>query len=278
MACAWYARAVSDVVLEEAQHEAHDAEGFLVDQEHFRGNLAELTHALRSRALAPERLDLLALVRNYLTYFERHASEDLELATEALPRLAQVIELKVRLLLPRPPKAEDESDEDVAVEEALEAVALLEELEEAIAFLRRRREERRIVVPARAPRPHYPRPERPLRATPSDLARLAGRYRIGGYFELAIERLTMAGTLRALMRALRERGRGLLFDLLGARDWPTKAVGFAAMLELVREGKATAEQDEPFGPITVSRVPASLDERGPADEAELASGDAMEAA
>jgi segregation and condensation protein A len=246
---------------------APETDTFLVDQEHFRGSLSELTHALRSHALEPERLDLLALVRTFLAYFERHAAADLEVATEALPRLAQVIELKVRLLLPRPPKDEDEVDEVSAVDEALEAVALLEELEEAIAFLRRRREERRIVVPARTPRPHYPRAERPTRASPGDLARLAGRYRLGGYFELAIERLTLAGTLRALARALRERGRGLLFDLLGARDWVTKAVGFAAMLELVREGKAVAEQDEPFGPIVVSPVPAAADADGrPAEE------------
>ncbi len=233
---------------------ALDGGTFLVAQEHFQGSLTELAHALRTNALAPERLDLLALVRAYLEHFERHAAADLETATEALPRLAQVIELKVRLLLPRPPRGDDEVDGLGAAEDALEAVALLEELEEAIAFLRRRRDERRIVVPARTPRPHYPRAERPLRASPGDLARLAGRYRLGGYFELAIERLTLAGTLRTLVRTLRERGRGLLFDLLGVRDWPGRAVGFAAMLELVREGRATADQDAPYGPITVALV------------------------
>ena len=220
-------------------------------QEHFSGSLGELAHALRNGSLEPRRIDLYRLVRDYLVYFERHAEADLELATEALPRLAQVIELKTRLLLPKPPKAQEEEEED-AVAVALEAVALLEELEEAILFLRRRREERRLVVPARAPAPGYPRKERPLRVTPRDLARMAGRYRVGGYFELALERLTLASMGRFILKSLRGLGSGRLWDILGARDWPTRTVGLAAVLELVREGRLSASQDEPFGPIVIT--------------------------
>ena len=175
---------------------------FRVEQEHFTGGVAELAHALRSRALAPEQIDLYQLVKAYLEYLDAFAATDLELATEALPRVAQVLELKIRLLLPRAPTDETIGDE-VLLEEALEAVMLLEELEDAIEFLRRRRLERRLVVPAKAPRPDYPRALRPQTASPSDLARLAGRYRIGGYFELAIERSTIAGAVRDIMRALR---------------------------------------------------------------------------
>lgn len=229
-------------------------EQFLVTQERFSGTLGELAHALRTRALEPRAVDLYQLVRAYLEYFDRHASADLELATEALPKVAQVIELKTRLLLPKPPKDDPTGEEEYAAA-ALEAVALLEELEEAILFLRRRREERRLVVPARALAPDYPRRERPPRVTPRDLARLAGRYVVGGYFELAIERLTLAGTARYLLRALRRVGTGRLWDLLDARDWAARTVGLAAVLELVREGRVAARQDEPYGPITVTALP-----------------------
>lgn len=231
------------------------AEQFLVEQEHFSGTLGELAHALRTSALEPSRIDLYQLVRAYLRYFERHAAADLELATEALPRLAQVIELKARLLLPKPPRTTEE-DEEEAVAAALEAVALLEELEDAILFLRRRREERRLMLPAKAQAPDYPRKERALRATPRDLARLAGRYRMGGYFELAIERLTLASMGRFLLSALRRVRSGALWELLGARDWPTRTIGLAALLELVREGRVSATQEEPFGPIVVAAAGA----------------------
>lgn len=228
---------------------------FTVDQEHFQGSLGELAHALRSGGLTPSRLDLYRLVRDYLSYFDEVAVADLELATEALPKVAQVIELKVRLLLPRPVRDDDAADDDEELEEALSAVALLEELEDAVRFLRLRREERRLVMPARTPRPPYPRPERPLNARPDDLARLAGRYRVGNYFELALERLTLAGAMRRLMAALRSVRRGWLFDLVDGGGWPERTVAFAALLELIRQGRARADQEVPYAPILVERGP-----------------------
>jgi segregation and condensation protein A len=231
-----------------------DPTTFTVDQEHFQGSLGELAQALRSGALPPMRLDLYRLVRDYLGFFESLADVDLELASEALPRVAQVVELKVRLLLPRPP-SDAGQDEEAVLEEALSAVALLEELEEAVRFLRLRRDERRLVLPARAPRPDYPRPERPLRASLGDLARLAARHRVGSYFELALERLTLASAMRRVMAALKRVGRGTLFELADARDWAGRTVSFAALMELVRQGRVRAHQHEPFGTLTVERGP-----------------------
>lgn len=231
-----------------------DATTFTVEQEHFHGSLGELAQALRSGALAPARLDLYRLVRDYLGFFEALAEVDLELASEALPRVAQVVELKVRLLLPRPPR-DPAGDEEAALEEALSAVALLDELEEAVRFLRLRRDARRLVLPARAPRPEYPRPERPLRASLGDLARLAARYRVGSYFELALERLTLAAAMRRVMAALKRVRRGTLFELADARDWASRTVSFAALMELVRQGRVRARQSEPFGVLTVERGP-----------------------
>lgn len=230
-----------------------DDTGFVVEQEHFRGSLSELGQALRRHDLPPESLDLFQLVRAYLAYFEVVAASDLELATEALPRVAQVIELKLRLLLPRPPRAPEDEDDTEALDEALSAVALLEELEDAIRFLKWRRQERRIVLPARTLRPAYPRPTRPSRSSPADLARLAGRYRLGGYFEVAIERLTLAGAMRRVMAALRSKGGGSLFELVGAATWSERTVCFGAMLELVRQGRVSVEQERPFGVLSVTR-------------------------
>lgn len=247
----WYARAV--VVAAGGPERAEGAlpEAYVVVLPGFTGTVGDLAHALRSRALAPADVDLYQLVRGYLDYFERAAAYDMELATEALPRVAQVVELKLRLLLPRPAEATEEGEE-AALEEALEAVTLLEELEHAIDFLRRRREERRFVVPARAPRPPLQRPPRPLKASKDDLARLAGRYRVGGYFELALPGPTVASVAAELARRLKRAVRGLLFALLGAEDWPSRTLAFAAMLELVKEGRVRASQAEPYGPIEVT--------------------------
>jgi segregation and condensation protein A len=223
-----------------------DQNGFSVQQDAFSGTLGELAYALREGQLSPRHLDLRALVGDYLTYFREVAGGDLTLASEALPQVAQVIELKLRLLLPRPPR--DEGDDDL-LEEVLEAVYLLEQLEDAIGFLRRRRSERRVVLSASTPRPDYPRPERPLDIGVERLAELAARRRILGYFEVAVERFTLAQAMARLWKGLRRRRRGMLFELFEARDWPTRTVVFAAMLELVRGGEVRAEQADPYGAI-----------------------------
>jgi len=112
------------------------------------------------------------------------------------------------------------------------------------------------VVPARAPRPDYPRVRRPPSASSGDLARLAGRYRLGGYFELELAGATVASVAARLLTAVRRVLRGDPFALIGARTWADRALAFSGMLELIREGQLTATQERPFAPITVALAEA----------------------
>lgn len=229
---------------------------FVVDQDGFRGSLAELATALRRGRLAPTGLDLLRLVGAFLAYFERHAEGDLDLASEALPAVAQVIELKLRLLLPRPPRVEDEAPEEVH-DEALEAVETLARLEHAIAFLRERRELRRHLVAARPPQMRYPRRSRPLQVALVQLAALAARYRQSGYFEFTRERLSVPEAMRRILERLGPLRRAELDGLAAPADWATRTVFFAGLLELVRQRRVHASQSAPFEPILVERVDGS---------------------
>lgn len=226
-----------------SQLEQH-TQSFTVDLPEFTGTLGELIHALRSERLTPAQVDLFKLVKGYLAYYQG-LTERLELATEMLPLLARVIELKTRLLLPRPPK------EDEEVEEMVEAVLLLEEFEDAISFLRQRRSERRLILPAKAPKPSYTRRERPLKVKLERLGDIAARYRQTSYFELSKPRLTMAEAMGRLRDAVRRVVSGRFNDLV-SEDWPTRVVFFAGMLELVKEGAVHAEQEEAYGPIELA--------------------------
>ena len=232
-----------------------EASGFQVVTTHFTGTLGELAHALRTGKLSPQQLDVLQLVRDYLAYFAVAAEDNLELASEALPLVARVVELKIRFLLPRLPKEQDDETEEL-LEETLEAVTLLEDLEDAIGFLKRRREARRVVLPAKTPQPDYPRPERPLKVGVDKLKQLASRYSFTSYFELAFERLTMAGAIKSLLGTLRRVRRGTLGDLVEHRTWAVLTVTFSGLLELVKEGKVQAHQDEAYGPIVVELAEA----------------------
>lgn len=223
---------------------------FTVQTEVFSGTLGELAYALRSGNLKPQDLDVHTLVTEYLAYFDEIAQDDLNLASEALPMVARVVELKIRFLLPRPPKEKDELEEEL-LEETLETLTLLEDLEEAISFLKQRREARRIVLPATAPRPEYPRAERPIKIGPDKLMQLASRYSFSAYFEMAIERLTMASAMKSLMKTLKRLQRGRLSDLIEHKTWTVLAITFTGMLELYKEGKLKATQSEPYEPIEI---------------------------
>lgn len=219
----------------------------------FSGGLAELAQALRSRRLAPHEVDVLMLVRQFLGYYQKVAAHDLELATETLPQLARVVELKARLLLPQPRL---EPEEESALEETAESIDMLAELEEAIQFLRQRREGRRLIMPVRVARPPYPRDERAIRLPLARLAELAGRYKTSSYFELAVDRLTMAAAMRTIIDRLAVLKRSLFRRLCLSEDWAGVSVSFAGMLELVKEGDIRAQQQEPFGPIEVELLEA----------------------
>ena len=226
-----------------------DEQGFIVQQEAFSGTLTELAHALHTRAISPQQINVLKLVQDYLVYFEQY-SNNMDIASEALPMVARIVELKVRFLLPRPPKSDQDIEEEI-LKETLEAIVLLEELEEAISFLKQRRAERRIVLPASMPRPSYPRAERPIKIGLERLAQMASRYNFSNYFELAIERLTMAGAMKLLMNAVKRVKRGLFSEMLESKEWAVAAITFSGMLELYKEGKLRATQEVAYGPIEI---------------------------
>lgn len=217
---------------------------FCVDTPAFTGTLGELAHALRTAQLVPAALDVSVLVQRYLEYYREVSARDLELATETLPGLARILELKLRLLLPQPPKTPEAVQEEV-----IETVLALEAFEEAIGFLRERREMRRHLLTARTPRPSYPRRTRPVIGTLARLAELATRHRAAHYFELASERLTLSAAMIRLRASLKRLGHGTLQTLMDACDWPTVTVAFGAMLELVKEGEVRAAQTSAYKAI-----------------------------
>ncbi len=230
-----------------------DEGGFFVVQDAFQGTLSELAYALRNGDVASADIDLVELVRSFLAFFERVAAQDLVSASQALPQVAQIVELKIRLLLPHPPAAAEEEEPPAGEEEVLRVVLELEKFEGAVDFLRGRRDRRRLLLPARTEPPVYARPEPPVPISVGRLASLASRFRLGAYFEVAVERFSLVEAMRQLARWLSGVGRGGFRELVGGRGWAVTTILFAGLLELIKEGQVRARQAEPFGPIELER-------------------------
>lgn len=236
---------------------------FAVPDGVFEGSLIELAAQLRAGKISPVVVPLLTLTRAVLERYHalraelEHDPSLLDTASEALPHLAGVIELKTRLLLPKPPVVVTEDGEpegDASLESVLEGVEMLARLEGAIAFLRdRRRERSRMLVPGPHPL-NLPRKQKPLAGSFGALVEAARRrVREVHLFDLALERLNLPQALERL-REFAKRARRFLFRDVPAQDWGERTVIFAAMLEGIRAGELEASQAEPYADIEISSL------------------------
>lgn len=228
---------------------------FAVQLPCFSGTLAELASALRSGRVEPPQVPLLTLTREVLIWAQEFGALYADAQPDLLPTLAGVIALKARLLLPQPaPDSTDESWPDDLLDELVEGVEALAELDALVGFLSARRREREGLIAARAVPVILPRRERPRnpQGSLSKLVRAAqNAVRQVEVPLLARERLTLADALGAL-RAFGLRLRTFTFRGIPAQNWGEQTTYFAALLEGVKEGHFSVEQDGVNGEIQIT--------------------------
>jgi segregation and condensation protein A len=225
----------------------------------FEGSLPELAAALRAETILPSAVPLLELTRAVLARYSfvktiLPPDEALELASEALPHLSGVIELKARLLLPKPPRAvveDDDADLDSTLEDVLEGVQALAKLEGAISFLKLQRASQSLVMLPSVPEIRLPRKSKPVTSGLGALLEAARRrVRAIDFLDLAFERLTMPLAL-ARIKAFGLRLKRFFFADVPATDWGERTVLFSALLEGVRDGTFVLEQEAAYADIDV---------------------------
>jgi segregation and condensation protein A len=206
-------------------------------------------------------IPLADLARDLLERTKRQL--DLPEATEALWMLAALVEMKAKLLLPKPPPAEPLPEPETAdlpaqleaqmaeyraFREAAEALRALEEVQQRI-FLR----------PPQDPGPA----DLPLVGLSLDelfrvFAAVLERARRNQAAEVVTEPIRVVDRMAAILQAVRRAPEGITFDELFPEQVTTVmiVVTFLALLELIRERKVRAEQDGPLAPIRVRAATA----------------------
>jgi segregation and condensation protein A len=205
-------------------------------------------------------VDLAEVVVAYLDHLESLDELDLESATEFLVLIAALLELKSRLMLPGEEVEElDELGPAEAAEELVERMlqyARFRGAGEHLAGLHAHGQSF-LMRSARLPEG--------LRQVP--LARAEAAYdpavlgaALGGLLRtpapidvthIATPRVTVADRLQ-ILRDLLRRGTFSFEEAVKDADRVTVCVTVFALLELYKSGEAAWEQDEPFGPITVT--------------------------
>jgi segregation and condensation protein A len=229
-----------------------------LDLDVFAGPFDLLMTVVLREEIALAEVELGEIVIAYLEHVEEQGELDLEAATEFLVLIASLLELKSRLLLPAPEEELIELAPEEAAEELLARMLEYRRYRDAAGHLRELFEEGREYEYRAAPLP----PE--LRRVALDAARpsydpdLLGRS-IGDLLKIPpkpdLSHIRPTVSLDKRLRVLRELlagARSLDFDeSFGGEDKLTQAVTLFALLELHKQGQATWEQSDVFGPIEV---------------------------
>jgi len=232
----------------------HDAlEIFL---ETFEGPLDLLLYLIRKQNVNVLDIPMAELTRQYLGYVEMMRRTQLELAAEYLLMAAVLIEIKSRLLLPKPPAlpgAEPEDPRAELVRRLLEYERMKAGAREIDALPLAERDFALVrvwidrIATTRLPD-----------VRPGDLkaawAGLVARARANRHHLVTREQLSVRSQMIRLLKLL-EPGRFVEFTALFEADIdvPRLVVTFLAILELAREQLIDVAQAEPYAPIYVQR-------------------------
>jgi segregation and condensation protein A len=228
--------------------------------EAFEGPLDLLLYLIRKENLDILDIPMAPLTRQYLEYVEAMRSKNLELAAEYLVMAAMLMEIKSRLLLPRPPTAAPAEEDPRA--ELVRRLLEYERIKKAAAALDELPQVGRNVV-AISVWIERQLSERLPDVHPQDLAEawrgLLYRARMSRHHHISREELSVREHMSSILRALQEH-RVLEFGELfqPERGVPVLVVTFLALLELARELLIEITQAECFAPIYV-KLGASAD-------------------
>ncbi|WP_156030313.1 ScpA family protein [Thiomonas sp. FB-Cd] len=222
--------------------------------EAFEGPLDLLLYLIRRQHFNILDIPMAQVTRQYLEYVEQIRHNNLELAAEYLLMAAMLIEIKSRMLLPRPPAAEGQEPEDPRAElvrRLLEYERIKLAAQDIDALPQAGRDFWRVQVTveksARSLLPEVSLDE--LRAAWADVLK---RARLNAHHTITREQISVREIMSHVLRRLQDRRFAEFQELFEtARGTSHAVVTFIALLELTREGLVQITQAEAYAPLYV---------------------------
>jgi segregation and condensation protein A len=220
----------------------------------FEGPLDLLLYLIRKQNLNILDIPMAALTRQYLKYVEEMRNTQFELAAEYLLMAAMLIEIKSRMLLPKPPAVDGEEPEDPRAE----LVRRLLEYEQMKAMARKLDELPLIGRDFEVVQVWFERNSamRLPSVHPDDLKRawatLLAQAKLNKHHLIARESVTVRDQMTQVLRRL-SSGEHVEFTELFEKTASVSVVvtTFVAILEMAREQMIEIAQAEAYAPIYV---------------------------
>ncbi len=238
--------------------------GLPVHLDAFEGPLDLLLYLIKREEVSIYDIPIARVTEQYLEYIGALSAFDLDRAGEYLVLAATLLDIKARMLLPKPPRmapadelaeVEDGEDPREALVRQLEAY---QQFREAARDLKQREEAARGVHP----RGWYPEtPDIPAPLARVSLEDLMAAFREvlkeeASWREVPREEVPLREKIREINWSLQRHPEGMRFRELFSRRASRLevVVTFLALLELIRQRRAVAEQSENFGEIVIRRA------------------------
>jgi len=218
--------------------------------EAFEGPLDLLLYLIRKHNLDILDIPMADLTRQYMAYIETMRSSNLELAADYLLMSAMLIEIKSRMLLPKPAEIEQEDDPRAELVRRLleyEAMKLAAERIDGLPQVGRE------LLVAQACYEHIPQHQLPgvsmedLLSAWQDLLKRASHFT---HHKVSREELSVREHMSQILRKLNAEPLMEFTALFDPREGiPKLVVCFLAILELAREGLVRLTQQAAFSTI-----------------------------
>ncbi|MBB5209921.1 segregation/condensation protein A [Microbulbifer hydrolyticus] len=223
--------------------------------EAFEGPLDLLLYLIRRQNLDILEINVADITRQYMTYVDMMTAIRFELAAEYLVMAAMLAEIKSRMLLPRPPEAEEEEGEDprAALIRRLQEYERFKTAAEDVDELPRMG---RDIHQASAAGPDRkltrPEPEVNLKEVLVALADVLRRADMFESHQVEKEKLSTRERMTQVLDKIRHRQFVPFVSLFRAEEGRLGVVvTFLAVMELVKESLVELVQNEAFGAIHV---------------------------
>jgi segregation and condensation protein A len=240
---------------------AADTPDYLVDLDVFRGPLDLLLYLVKRDEVDVRDISIARVAEQFKEYLDVLTLIDVERAGDFLVMAATLMEIKSKLLLPRPPEeAEAEDDPRLGL---VRQLIQYKRFKDAAAQLEARAEEQaqrlaRLAPPV--PASSGPPPLRPVELWDlvSAFGRLMRETMAGQEQSIVVDQTPLHVFMEQIVQRLEREPRLPLSALFTPPFNRSRLVGlFLAVLELTKTRRVRPEQEGPFDDIWLSLTPAS---------------------
>ncbi|MCS6831055.1 MAG: segregation/condensation protein A [Armatimonadota bacterium] len=220
-----------------------------------------LLHLVRENKVSVTDIPIAVITDQYLEYLRLMEELDLEIASEFLVMAATLLEIKSRMLLPKPPRTGDEEEEEDPRAELVARLVEYQKYKALVETLQTWEAERKqwFFRDPDAPVPDYELPIPVGELTPQHLLRALERLLAETVDSpppailIPRRKLSLRLKIVEVWRRIQSAVEGLRFEQL--LDMPfTKwdvLLTFLAVLELIRQERVEVRQEALFGEITL---------------------------